>query len=106
MSPLPPTTFGFSSRNDWMSRELRGRSCSCWASRPRLIAWLSSVMLLAASADTVIVSLTPPTSSVTSTSAVPAARTSTPVFSTFLKLAAMTSTLYVPGRRFGASYRP
>ena len=63
-SPMPPTTFGFSSRNDWMSRELRGRSCSCCASRPRLIAWLSSVMLFAASPETVIVSLTPPTSSV------------------------------------------
>ena len=72
MSSLPPTTFGFSSRNDWMSRELRGRSCSCCSSRPRVIAWLSSVMLLA-SPETVTVSLTPPTSSVTSTSAVPAA---------------------------------
>ena len=80
-----------------MSRELRGRSCSCCASRPRLIAWLSSVMLFAASPETVIVSFTPPTSSVTSTSAVPAARTRTVVFSNFLKLGDMTSTLYMPG---------
>ena len=56
--PLPPTTFGFRSRNDWTSRVSRGRSRSCCSSRPRLMAWLSSVMLLAPSAETVIVSFT------------------------------------------------
>ncbi len=104
--PLPPTTFGFSSRNDWTSRVSRGRSRSCCSSRPRLMAWLSSVMLFAPSADTVIVSFTPPTSRATSTSAVPAARTSMPVLSAFLKFCATTSTRYVPGLRFDASYRP
>ena len=70
----PPTTLGFSSRNDWMSRRFRGRSWSCCSSSPRVIAGLSSVMLLTASPETVTVSFTPPTSSVTSTSAVAAAR--------------------------------
>src|SRR5918994_300229 len=63
-------------------------------------------MLFAGSPETVIVSFTPPTSSATSTSAVPAARTSTPVRSDFLKFGATTSTRYVPGLRFDASYRP
>ena len=56
------------------------------------MAWLSSVMLLSASPATVTVSLRLPTSSVTSTSAVPAARTSTPVRSNFLKFVVTTST--------------
>ena len=37
MSSLPPTTFGFRSRKDWMSRLLRGRSRSCCSSRPAAI---------------------------------------------------------------------
>ena len=48
MSSLPPRTFGFRSRNDWMSRLLRGRSRSCCSSSPSEMAWLSSVMLLVA----------------------------------------------------------
>ncbi len=71
-----------------------------------MIAGLSSVMLLAASPETVTVSFTPPTSSVTSTNAVPAALTSTFVCSNFLKLGVTTSTRYVPGLRFTTSYRP
>src|SRR6266513_3943996 len=90
MSSLPPTTLGLRSRNDWISRLLRGRSWSCCSSRPREMAWLSSVMLLIASADTVTVSLMPPTVRVTSTRAVPAARTSTPVLSNFLKFVVTT----------------
>ena len=85
MSSLPPTTLGLRSRNDWISRLLRGRSWSCCSSRPREMAWLSSVMLLIASAVTVTVSFRLPTVSVTSTRAVPAARRTTPVLSNFLK---------------------
>jgi hypothetical protein len=58
----------------------------------REMAWLSSVMLLIASAETVTVSLMPPTVRVTSTRAVPAARTRTPVLSNFLKFVVTTST--------------
>ena len=69
----------------------------------RLIAWLSSVMLLTASADTVTVSFTLPISSVMSISAVAAARTSTPGRSYFLKFVVTTSTRYVPGLMLAAS---
>ena len=58
----PPTTFGLSVRKSWMSRLLRGRSRSCCSSRPRAIAWLSSVMLFCPSAVTVTTSSSPPTS--------------------------------------------
>jgi hypothetical protein len=57
------------------------------------MAWLSSVMLLIASAVTVTVSFRLPTAKLTSTSAVPAARRRTPVLSNFLKLVVTTSTL-------------
>jgi hypothetical protein len=60
-------------------------------------------MLLLGSDDTITVSASPPNWSVTSTSAVPAARRMTPGFSDFLKSFATTSIRYVPGRRFGAS---
>ena len=83
-----PRRSGSAAGSDWMSRLLRGRSCSCCSSSPRAIAWLSSVMLFSASAVTVTVSVSAPSSSVTSTSAVPAARRTTPVFSNFLKLGA------------------
>ena len=63
-------------------------------------------MLLAPSADTVIVSFTAPTSRAMSARAVAAARTRMPVRSAFLKFAATTSMRYVPGLRLEASYRP
>ena len=92
MSSKPPRTLGFSSRKDWMSRLFRGRSWSCCSSSPRVIAPLSSVMLLIASAETMTDSVLPPSSSLTSTSAVPAARSRTPVRSNFLKFGVVTST--------------
>ncbi len=55
------------------------------------MAWLSRVVLLMASPDTVTVSVTLPSSRRMSTSAVLAARSSTPVFSSFLKLVVTTS---------------
>ncbi len=91
MSSNPPSTLGFSSRKDWMSRLFRGRSWSCCSSRPRAIAPLSSVMLLRASAETVTDSVTAPSSSFASTRAEPAARSKTPVRSNFLNLGVVTS---------------
>ena len=55
------------------------------------MAWLSRVMLFVASAETVMVSLTFPTSSLTSARAIPEALRMTPVRSAFLKLVVTTS---------------
>ena len=75
-----------------MSRLLRGRSRSCCESRPTDTAWLSSTMLLIASAETETVSVRPPSSSFASTRWAAPVRTTTPVFSYFLKLVVTIST--------------
>ena len=106
MSSEPPSTFGLRSRNDCMSRLLRGRSCSCCSFSPWATAGLSRTMSLFASAETVTDSLSEPSSSFASTRAMDEARRTTFVCSNFLKLVVTISTRYEPGRRFVASKRP
>ena len=101
----PPTTFGLSVRKSWMSRLLRGRSRSCCSSRPRVIAWLSIVMLVPP-AVTVTTSSRLPIARLRSISATAAARSTTPVRCAFLKPVNVAVTVYVPERRFGSSNRP
>ena len=75
-----------------MSRLLRGRSRSCWESRPTETDGLSTTMLLTASAETETVSVIPPSSSFASTRCAPPVLTTTPGFSYFLKLVVTIST--------------
>src|SRR2546426_8175042 len=106
MPSNPPTMFGLSVRKSWMSRLLRGRSRSCCSSRPRVIDWLSIVMLFCPSAVTDTTSWSSPTSRVRSVRTIDAARSTTPERATFLNPLKVAVTVYVPGRRFGISKSP